>query len=208
MAIDQRNDQRNISSTLRMMSTDALRKYGELHKSDPFIFPLVFQESQDRQHARNAQQMQGGQAQPKVVDQALAQMAPQPAPQQMAQAMPEDQGIGQLNAGNMNFAGGGIIAFADGGDVERYQSGGAIAAKYQQESQEMGMGMRRQYSPDVQAYAQMQSQPSADEQQMFKDEQQRMLSGGRFNAFPVLPTVDAPPANIPVFSRPHPNRMP
>jgi len=120
MAIDQRNDQRNISSTLRMMSTDALRKYGELHKSDPFIFPLVFQESQDRQHARNAQQMQGGQAQPKVVDQALAQMAPQPAPQQMAQAMPEDQGIAQIPAGNMNFAGGGIIAFADGGDVERF----------------------------------------------------------------------------------------
>jgi hypothetical protein len=42
------------------------------------------------------------------------------APQQL----PEDQGIGQLNAGNMNFAGGGIIAFADGGDVERYQFGG------------------------------------------------------------------------------------
>jgi hypothetical protein len=38
------------------------------------------------------------------------------APQQM----PEDQGIGQLPAGEMNFAGGGIVAFADGGDVERY----------------------------------------------------------------------------------------
>jgi hypothetical protein len=38
------------------------------------------------------------------------------APQQL----PEDQGIGQLPAGNMNFAGGGIIAFADGGDVERF----------------------------------------------------------------------------------------
>jgi hypothetical protein len=44
------------------------------------------------------------------------------APQQL----PEDQGIGQLNAGDMNFANGGIIAFADGGDVERYQVGGSI----------------------------------------------------------------------------------
>jgi hypothetical protein len=56
------------------------------------------------------------QEQPKVVDQMVAEMAPQ--------QMPEDQGIGQLPAGEMNFAGGGIIAFADGGDVERYQFGG------------------------------------------------------------------------------------
>jgi len=47
----------------------------------------------------------------------------QPIPQQQQQ-LPEDQGIGQLPAGNMDFASGGIIAFADGGDVERYQSGG------------------------------------------------------------------------------------
>jgi hypothetical protein len=98
------------------MDDNALKNYGLLHKANPFIFPLVFQESQDRQHMRNAQQMQGGQEQPKVVDQALAQMAPQ--------QLPEDQGIGQLNAGDMNFAGGGIIAFADGGDVERYAPGG------------------------------------------------------------------------------------
>jgi hypothetical protein len=57
------------------------------------------------------------QEQPKVVDQMVAEMAPQ--------QLPEDQGIGQLPAGNMNFAGGGIIAFADGGDVERYQYGGS-----------------------------------------------------------------------------------
>jgi hypothetical protein len=34
--------------------------------------------------------------------------------------MPEDVGIGQLPAGNMNFAEGGIVAFGDGGEVERY----------------------------------------------------------------------------------------
>jgi hypothetical protein len=58
------------------------------------------------------------QEQPKVVDQMVAEMAPQ--------QMPEDQGIGQLPAGDMNFANGGIIAFADGGDVERYQSQGLV----------------------------------------------------------------------------------
>jgi hypothetical protein len=51
----------------------------------------------------------------------VAEMAPRPA-----QPIPEDQGIGQLPAGNMNFADGGIIAFADGGDVERYQSQGLV----------------------------------------------------------------------------------
>jgi hypothetical protein len=58
------------------------------------------------------------QEQPKVVDQMVAEMAPQ--------QLPEEMGIGQLPAGEMNFAGGGIIAFADGGDVERYQDQGLV----------------------------------------------------------------------------------
>jgi hypothetical protein len=57
--------------------------------------------------------------QPKVVDQAL---------QGMAAPMPEDVGIGQLPAGDMNFADGGIVAFSGGGDVPRYQSGGMLDA--------------------------------------------------------------------------------
>jgi hypothetical protein len=47
---------------------------------------------------------------------------------QQSQQLPEDQGIGQLPAGEMNFAGGGIVAFADGGDVERYAPGGLTKA--------------------------------------------------------------------------------
>jgi hypothetical protein len=42
----------------------------------------------------------------------VAEMAPQ--------QLPEELGIGALPAGEMNFAGGGIVAFADGGDVERF----------------------------------------------------------------------------------------
>jgi hypothetical protein len=44
----------------------------------------------------------------------------------MAAPMPENVGIGQLPAGNMNFAEGGIVAFGDGGEVERYQDRGLV----------------------------------------------------------------------------------
>jgi hypothetical protein len=196
-------DQRDVSSTLRFMDDRALQQYAAMHKSDPYIFPLAFQESQNRQRLRmNQQSAQGMQPQPKVNEQALAQMAP---PQ--AQPMPEAQGIGALPAGNMEtMADGGIAGYDDdanfaersepvvmmaGGGVARYQAGGSIEAKYRQESMEMGMGARVQYSPDVQAYARAQAQPSEEEQQAFRDEQQRMLAGGRFNAFPPLPKVDA-----------------
>jgi hypothetical protein len=41
----------------------------------------------------------------------------QQMPQQMGQPMPEDSGIGQLPAGDMEFAGGGILAFAAGAPI-------------------------------------------------------------------------------------------
>jgi hypothetical protein len=107
-----------ITSTLAKMPDAALQKYAALHKEDPYIMALAVSESNRRKEMRSAAQApQGMGAQPKVADQAVAEMAPQ--------MLPEEQGIGQLPAGNMNFAGGGIIAFADGGDVERYQAGGA-----------------------------------------------------------------------------------
>jgi hypothetical protein len=43
--------------------------------------------------------------------------------------LPEEHGIGRLPTGNMNFANGGIVAFAGGGDVEHYQVGGSTAMK-------------------------------------------------------------------------------
>ena len=101
-------DQRDISSSLRFMGDPELRQYAAMHKNDPYIFPLAFQESQNRQKLRMNQQMQmAGQPQPKVNEQALAQMAP---PQ--AQPMPEDMGIGALDAPNMKFgAEGGIMGY-------------------------------------------------------------------------------------------------
>jgi hypothetical protein len=106
-------DVNKITSTLAKLPDAQLQQYAQMHKADPYIMALAMSESNRRKEMRSAGQgAQGMQEQPKVVDQMVAEMAPQ--------QLPEDQGIGQLNAGNMNFAGGGIIAFADGGDVERY----------------------------------------------------------------------------------------
>jgi hypothetical protein len=126
-------DQRDVSSTLRFMDDRALQRYAAMHKNDPYIFPLAFQESQNRQKLRMSQQRaQGMQPQPKVADQALAQMAPPP--------MPEEQGIGALPAPNMqmmadggiagyegydegssDFGQGPVVMMAEGGHVPRYQ---------------------------------------------------------------------------------------
>ena len=105
-----------ITSMLAKMPDTALQKYAAMNKNDPYIMALAVSESNRRKEMRaGAQAQQGQMQQPKVADQAVAQMA---AP------MPEDQGIAQLPAGDMNFADGGIVAFADGGDIPRYQSGG------------------------------------------------------------------------------------
>jgi hypothetical protein len=123
-------DQRDVSSTLRFMDDRALQQYAAMHKNDPYIFPLAFQESQNRQRLRMSQQTaQGMQPQPKVADQALAQMAPQP--------MPEEQGIGALPVGNMEtMADGGIAGYPDDDFVTRNQSvvmmaGGGHVPRYQ-----------------------------------------------------------------------------
>ena len=106
-------DVNKITSTLAKLPDAQLQQYAQMHKSDPYIMALAMTESNRRKELRAAGQgAQGMQEMPKVVDQAVAEMAPQ--------QLPEEMGIGQLPAGDMNFAGGGIIAFADGGDVERY----------------------------------------------------------------------------------------
>jgi hypothetical protein len=184
-------DVNKITSTLAKLPDAQLQQYAQMHKADPYIMALAMSESNRRKELRSAGQgAQGMQEQPKVVDQMVAEMAPQ--------QLPEDQGIGQLNAGNMNFAGGGIIAFADGGDVERYQDRGLVRpelrSRYQQELAEMGMGTRMQFSPDVKAVVgQMQSE---QENKYLQDEQNRMLQGGRFSAFPAF-QEPAPAASVP-----------
>ena len=114
-------DTRSILTSLRFMKDSELQQYAAMHKNDPFIFPLAFQESQTRKQMRaESQAMQP--PQPKVADQALAQMAPQPQ-----QPLPENVGIGQLPADNLKgMATGGIVAFDDGGEVPGYADGVAV----------------------------------------------------------------------------------
>jgi hypothetical protein len=113
-------DQKNISASLRMMDDRVLQQYAAMHKNDPYIFPLAFQESQNRKalNASKAAQM-GGQEMPKVNDAALMAMAPQAAPQQA----PQGQGISNLPAPNMQrMADGGIAGYED--DEEGMATGG------------------------------------------------------------------------------------
>ena len=100
-----------ITSMLAKLQPDlALQQYAQMHKNDPYIVSLAAHESNRRKEARLADQAaQGAQPQPKVVDATIAQMAPQP--------MPEDVGIGQLRAPNMQFgAEGGIMGYDEGYD--------------------------------------------------------------------------------------------
>jgi hypothetical protein len=106
-----------ITTTLRGMSDQQLQQYAAMHKTDPFVFPLAFQESQTRQQMRAGKMAQMmGQKPPPIVDQDLAKMAPvapQVAQQMAPQQLPEQQGIGALPAQNLEgMADGGIAGYS------------------------------------------------------------------------------------------------
>jgi hypothetical protein len=122
-----------ITSTLRMMGDTQLQQYAAMHKDDPYILPMAVAESNARKQTRaQAQARSMGQPQQKVVDASIAQMdpradmppqgmppqgmPPQGGPSPANNQLPEQQGIAQLPTPNIqNMAGGGIVAFADGG---------------------------------------------------------------------------------------------
>ena len=112
-----------ITSTLRMMGDTQLQQYAAMHKNDPYILPMAVAESNARKQTRaQAQARSMGQPQQKVVDASIAQMnprasmPPQGGPPPANNQLPENQGIAQLPTPNIqNMAGGGIVAFADGG---------------------------------------------------------------------------------------------
>lgn len=114
---------KTLTDTLSRMELPELYNYATLHKNDPYVVSMALSIANQKKQADIAKQGQAGMMpQPKVVDQALAQMMPQA---QMAQQMPENIGIGQLPAPNMQrMAEGGIVAFEEGGDVPGYAGGG------------------------------------------------------------------------------------
>ena len=118
-----------ITSTLARMQLPELQQYAALHKNDPYIVSLAMSVANQKKQAEVAKNgMAGMQPQPKVVDQQIAQMVapppqqqmsqgqPQMPPQQAQQQLPENIGIGQLPAQNMQgMADGGIVGYAEGG---------------------------------------------------------------------------------------------
>jgi flagellum-specific peptidoglycan hydrolase FlgJ len=103
----------NISDNLAMMPDPALQKFAQLHRQDPYMVSLALSESNRRKKMRMAAQGQAGaMPQPKVADAAIAGMA--------QQQLPENQGIAQIPAPNMQaMADGGIAGYGDGDDVPR-----------------------------------------------------------------------------------------
>lgn len=115
-----------MTQTMSAMSLPQLQQYASLHKDDPYTVALALSIANQKKQAMTAQQGQAGmQPMPKVVDQALEQMSPRQAP------MPEEVGIGQLPAPNIaKMAGGGIVAFGDGGEIPRYRDEGLVQGQY------------------------------------------------------------------------------
>lgn len=129
-----------LTARLSMMADPALQQYAAMHKDDPYVLALAVSEANRRRQVRTAQQgVAGMQPQPTVADQEVAQMN--------APVMPEQVGIGALPAPALAgmpaggiageeeqaapMAGGGLVAFASGGDVERYQVGGMPPSVYE-----------------------------------------------------------------------------
>jgi hypothetical protein len=120
-----------ITSELAKMPDHALQQYAAMHKNDPYTVTLALSEANRRKQMRMGAQGAGAMPQPTVVDQDIAQMSPPPQQMAMAHGLPEEQGIGQLPAPNMQgMAGGGIVAFDEGGDVPGYKQGGTSLSTY------------------------------------------------------------------------------
>jgi len=151
-----------LSARLSMMADPALQQYAAMHKDDPYVLAMAVSESNRRRQVRAAQQgVAGAQPQPTVADQEVAQMN--------APVMPEQVGIGALPAPALAgmpsggiageeeqaapMAGGGLVAFAGGGDVERYQTGGNIyerhRAMYSRDPRLLGSDPNRPLSESV-----------------------------------------------------------
>jgi hypothetical protein len=102
-----------ITANLARMPDRSLQQYAQMHRDDPYIVALALAESNRRKQMRVGAHVGAAQQMPTVVEQDLAQMAP------------EQVGIGSLPEQSLaKMAGGGIVAFEEGGEVEHYQNRG------------------------------------------------------------------------------------
>ena len=164
-----------ITAQLARMPDQALQQYAQMHKSDPYTLSLALAESNRRKQMRQGAQMNAPE-QPKVVDQEL---------QGMAAPMPESVGIGQLPAGDMNFADGGIVAFGSGGDVPRYQSQGLVRLP----GESFAEFRQRAFQAELDA----ERAKRAQERTASEAERQRLLAERGGMVIPPSPFMDRPP---------------
>ena len=95
------------------MTPGQRKQFAQIHMDDPMMLSAAkFVDNQVNKQAQSLAAQQTGAAPPPVNQQAVEQMTGSP--------MPEDTGIAQLPAENMpaEYAGGGIVAFADRGLVD------------------------------------------------------------------------------------------
>jgi len=106
------------------MTPPQRKQFAQMHMDDPMMLSAAkYVDNQIAKQAAAIAAQQMGMAPPPVNQQVVAQMTPQPPvrqaapqPQAMQQPLPEDTGIAQLPAPNMQgMAAGGIVAFAGGG---------------------------------------------------------------------------------------------
>lgn len=118
----------NVQGLTKMLAGKDLayiQSYANAHKNDPLVVATALHVANMKKEMQTAQQGQAGQQpMPSVVDQDIAAIAPHTQ-------LPEDTGIAQLPAQNIQgMAGGGIVAFEEGGEVPRFQNQGFVKYPY------------------------------------------------------------------------------
>jgi hypothetical protein len=126
MSLAQSMNLDSVMAHLGKMSPQQLQQFASMHKDDPIMLAAASSVKNRMDKIAQSQQAQtSGQKPPPVNEQVVQSMGQQGMPPQgmpphggpqASNQLPEQQGIGALPTPNMqHMAGGGIVAFADGG---------------------------------------------------------------------------------------------
>jgi hypothetical protein len=171
---EQKDSQQSIKD-LAVLPQDQLVRLAQMGQIPPYLLPVLLNEkARTAQEVANLKAAMQGQPQQTVMEQAMQANAqsenPQPAPQ--AQPMPQEQaptaaGIGSLPVDGMfeeqNFAKGGIVGYADGGDVKKEEKKSSLKEHVDEISTLLSQPPQTQLSPEEQAYYQRASKGMSDE---------------------------------------------
>jgi len=171
---EQKDSQQSIKD-LAVLPQDQLVRLAQMGQIPPYLLPVLLNEkARTAQEVANLKAAMQGQPQQTVMEQAMQANAqaenPKPAPQ--PQPMPQEQaptaaGIGSLPVDGMfeeqNFAKGGIVAFGEGGDVNKEKKISSLQNRVDEISTLLSQPPKTQLSPEEQAYYQKASKGMSDE---------------------------------------------